>query len=270
MVRISGSASRTKECDQLFLEKISGLNSAILRRKDMSWEDLEEAYKKSINYHSESFFGFSDGKGVIFMYGVLLMILLFVATPALVWLFEYILSTRCFIGMGYLTWEITRPVSNCRHCSGLSAPILLEANVTREEFRPYAYSSQPIIIKGAAKHWEAVKSLNYSFLKDIYQRIPGAIDSVHEDCQFLHFKSNFVTLRDVFNTVKGENPLEDGEWYVGWNNCHPDIISQIRKLYPYPPLPFLPEDVELSHSDFVFLGYDQGAIMHVSKISKFL
>lgn len=269
MVRISEHTStRTKECDQLFLQKISGLNSAILRRKDITLEDLEEAYKKSINYHTESFFGFTEGKNVIFMYGVLLMILLFVATPALVWLIEYILSTRCFIGMGYLSWEITRPISNCRHCSGLLAPIVLE-NVTREEFEPYAYSSQPIIVKGAAKHWEAVKSLNYSFLKDIYQRVPGAIDSVHDDCQFLHFKSNFVTLRDVFARVKGEEPLEDGnEWYVGWNNCHPTIMSHIRKLYPYPPLPFLPEDAELSNTDFVFLGYDQGAIMHVSNIFK--
>lgn len=268
MVRISGT-TRTKECDQLFLQKISGLNSAILRRKDITFEDLEEAYKKSIKV--ESFFGFSDGRNVIFMYGVLLMILLFVATPALVYLFEYILSTRCFIGMGYVSWEITRPISNCRHCSGLQAPIVLESNVTRGDFQPYAYSSQPIIVRGAAKHWEAIKSLNYSFLKDIYQRVPGAIDTVHDDCQFLHFKSNFVTLRDVFAAVKGEEPLENGkEWYVGWNNCHPTIMKHIRNLYPHPPLPFLPEDAELASTDFVFLGYDQGAIMHVSDSSKSL
>lgn len=257
--------ARIKECDQLLFEKLSGMNNAILRaRADISLDDLEEAYKKSINYHdTESFFGF-DGKNVIFYYGVFLMILLFIATPALVWLVEYILTTRCFIGMGYLSWEITRPISNCRHCSGLLAPIVLDSNVTRENFEPYAYSSQPIIVRGAAREWEAMKSLNYSFLKDIYQRVPGAIDSVHEDCQFLHFKSNFVTLRDVFAHVKGEEPLDNGkEWYVGWNNCHPTIMSHIRKLYPYPPLPFLPEDVELSSTDFVFLGYDQGAIMHV-------
>lgn len=270
MVRISGSGARTKECDQLFLQKISGLNSAILRsRKDISLEDLEEAYKKSIKV--ESFFSFSDGKNVIFMYGVLLMVLLFLATPALVYLFEYILSTRCFVPMGCLSWEVGRPISSCRRCSGLQAPVVLEGSVARGDFEPFAYSSQPIIVKGAARHWEAIKSLNYSFLKDIYQRVPGAIDSVIDDCQFLHFKSNFVTLREVFQTVKGEEPLDDGtKWYVGWNNCHPRIMKYIRKLYPYPPLPFLPEDAELSATDFVFLGYDQGAIMHVStKMSSF-
>uniref|UniRef100_A0A336KDM6 CSON004451 protein n=1 Tax=Culicoides sonorensis TaxID=179676 RepID=A0A336KDM6_CULSO len=270
MVRITGS-NRDKECDRLILEKISSLNSAILRRKDITLEDLEEAYKKSINYQSESFFGLSEGKGVIFTYGVLLMVLLFVATPALVWLFEYILSTRCFIGMGYLTWEMTRPISDCRHCSGLTSPIIFDANITREEFEPYAYSSQPIIVKGAAKHWEAMKSLNYTFLRDIYQRIPGAIESVHDECQFLHFKSNFVTLRDVFEKVKGEEPLEDGnEWYVGWSNCHYQIKALIRQLIPYPPLPFLPEDAELSNTDFIFLGYDHGATMHIDYIPRLM
>lgn len=262
MARASGT--RGKDCDNLILEKISGLNSAILQRKDITLEDLEDTYKKAINYQTDNFFKFTDGNGIIFMYGVLLMVILFIATPALVWLLEYTLSTRCFVGNNYLVWEATRPISDCNHCRGLKGPIILP-NMTKEDFKPYAYSSKPIIIKGAIAHWDAVKNLNYTFLKDLYLRIPGAMESVHKDCQFLHFKSNFMTLADVFqmsedrvNNVHGEEP-----WYVGWSNCHPLILQELRKLYPVCPH-FLPEDAELPNTDFVFLGYEQGAIMHVS------
>lgn len=50
-------------------------------------------------------------------------------------------------------------------------------------------------------------------------------------------------------------------WYVGWSNCNPLILAELRKLYPKPH--FLPEDAEMPNTDFVFLGYEQGAVMHV-------
>lgn len=46
------------------------------------------------------------------------------------------------------------------------------------------------------------------------------------------------------------------------SNCHPEVLEKLRKLYPKPH--FLPEDSEMPNTDFVFLGYEQGAIMHVS------
>lgn len=89
------------------------------------------------------------------------------------------------------------------------------------------------------------------------------MDSVHEDCQFLNFKSNFITLRDVFDMSEERVKFKAGEkpWYVGWSNCHPSVLQELRKLYPQPH--FLPNDAEMPNTDFVFLGYEQGAIMHV-------
>lgn len=105
--------------------------------------------------------------------------------------------------------------------------------------------------------------LNYDYLKELYLRNPEALDTVHEDCQFLSFKSNFLTLRDVFEMPNDRVVYKDGQipWYVGWSNCHPEILMEIRKLYPRPH--FLPDDAEMPNTDFVFLGYEQGAIMHV-------
>lgn len=132
--------------------------------------------------------------------------------------------------------------------------------------QPYAYSSAPIIIKNAVSHWPAVTLLNYSYLKDLYLRTPGALESVAEDCQFLHFKSNFMDLRQVFEMSEERAQMQPGEqpWYIGWSNCHPVILSELRKLYPRPH--FLPADAEMPNTDFIFLGWEQGAVMHVSKV----
>lgn len=51
-------------------------------------------------------------------------------------------------------------------------------------------------------------------------------------------------------------------WYIGWSNCHPGVLQELRKLYEKPH--FLPVDAEMPNTDFVFLGWEQGAVMHVS------
>lgn len=151
-------------------------------------------------------------------------------------------------------------------------PLILK-NLTRDDFAPFAYSSQPIIIKNAVSHWPAIKLLNFTYLKNLYENIPGALD---EECQFLHFRSEFMSLRDVFQKISNNNenlkfPNHDYNddndngkqkpWYVGWSNCHPVVLDELRKLYPRPH--FLPEDAEMPNTDYIFLGYEQGAIMHV-------
>lgn len=105
--------------------------------------------------------------------------------------------------------------------------------------------------------------LNYTFLKDLYSRVPDAAKSVQDECQFLHFKSNFASLEDVFKMSPDRAEFKNNErpWYVGWSNCHPEILAELRKLYEFPH--FLPADAEIPNTDFIFLGYDQGAIMHV-------
>ena len=46
------------------------------------------------------------------------------------------------------------------------------------------------------------------------------------------------------------------------SNCHPGILSTMRAAYSRPE--FLPLDAEHAHHDFIFMGYSQGAAMHVS------
>jgi hypothetical protein len=50
------------------------------------------------------------------------------------------------------------------------------------------------------------------------------------------------------------------------SNCHPEVLAIMREYYSIPH--FLPEDAEHAHMDYVFIGYQQGAVMHVSNIHR--
>lgn len=172
-------------------------------------------------------------------------------------------GTRCLWPNNFLIWEFTRPISNCDYCRDIEAPLILP-NLTKEQFHFYSYSSRPIIVKNAAYDWPARKEFTLGFFRNLYERIEGAYNSVEEECQFLHFKSNLANLRQVFAMSEGRALHRDGEdpWYVGWKNCHLQILDAMRQFYSIPH--FLPEDAEIPYSNYIFLGYEEGAVMHVS------
>ncbi|CAL7939557.1 unnamed protein product [Xylocopa violacea] len=177
-------------------------------------------------------------------------------------------GTRCLIPNNYFIWEFTRPISNCDYCRGVTSALILP-NLTREEFKQYAYSSRPMVIKHAASHWPASKVFSWKFFKDLYENTDGAYDSVDE-CQFLHFKSNFTNLSEVFAMSKerATQGIGTDPWYVGWKNCHLHILDVMKQYYSTPH--FLPEDAEVPYSNYIFLGYEEGAIMHLDYISRLM
>lgn len=85
-------------------------------------------------------------------------------------------------------------------------------------FQKYAYSSKPIIVKGAVSHWKAMHTFDYDMFKHLYEHTSGAYESVEEGCQFLHFKSDLFSLREVFAMTQERARNDEGEdpWYVGW------------------------------------------------------
>jgi hypothetical protein len=96
--------------------------------------------------------------------------------------------------------------------------VMMFGNITRDEFRNYAYSSRQMLVKGAALHWPAMQTFTYHFLKEIYQKVEGAYESIEEECQILTFKTEFKSLEDVFAMPESRVLLEEGEkpGYVGW------------------------------------------------------
>lgn len=127
------------------------------------------------------------------------------------------LGTRCLLPNNYFIWEATRPETDCSMCKDVKS-VMMFGNITRDEFRNYAYSSRPMLVKGAALHWPAMQTFTYHFLKEIYQKVEGAYESIEEECQILTFKTEFKSLEDVFAMPESRVLLEEGEkpWYVGW------------------------------------------------------
>lgn len=119
-----------------------------------------------------------------------------------------------------------------------------------------------MIIKNAVSHWPAARLLNFVYLKRLYEENSDALNTFSEDCQFLHFRSSFRSLRDFFQMPAERAHNGNPSWYVGFSNCQLNILQKLRKLYPRPH--FLPINAEIANTDYIFMGYDQGAVMHVS------
>lgn len=130
---------------------------------------------------------------------------------------KHALGIRCIIPNNYFVWEATRPISDCQFCLNVTEPIILP-NITQDEFSEYMYSSKPIVIKKAVLHWPALSVFSFKFFQNLYNSIKDAYTSVDEECQFLHFRSNFISLRDVFAMTEARINNEPGQisWYVGW------------------------------------------------------
>ncbi|XP_014242900.1 uncharacterized protein LOC106662958 [Cimex lectularius] len=177
------------------------------------------------------------------------------------------LEVKCVLPNNYFIWEATRPVADCRICQN---DVLFLENVTRENFAPFAYSYRPMVVRGAARDWPAAEDFDYGFFKTLFDGTPGAYDSVEEECQFLNFKTDLYSLREVFTMPQERVNNSDSAqpWYIGWSNCHAEVLNTMRKFYNKPH--FLPEDAEHSHVDFIFMGYQQGAFMHLDYISRLM
>lgn len=184
---------------------------------------------------------------------------------------RYAAGVRCLLPNNYLIWEATRPISDCAYCQqteGATATIV--RNVSAGSFAAYAYTSWPVVLKGAALAWPAITHFTLDYFRTLYAPYTNDNDGDDDVCQFLHFTSNFDTLTDVL--ALSSSAAE--EWYVGWANCHPDILAAMREHYPARPT-FLPRDAELPSRDYVFMGRGVGAgreaaAMHIDFIGRFM
>uniref|UniRef100_A0A1A9ZB33 Cupin-like domain-containing protein n=1 Tax=Glossina pallidipes TaxID=7398 RepID=A0A1A9ZB33_GLOPL len=252
------SALHTRErLDQEFIEKLDQLHDGAIRTGLVTKADLQEAYRKSRDMQ------YNSSLSMWYTFGIMAFVVLL--TPIFYETLTFLLGVKCFLPNNHLVWEATRPISDCGFCRNVDGPLILK-NMSREELAPYAYSTLPIVIKNAVSHWPATSLLSLEMLKEIYGRYPEALD---EDCHFLNFHSDLKSIRDVFNMSPERANLSVGStWYVGFSNCHLGVLEELRKLYGRPH--FLPVDAELSNIDYVFLGYEQGAYMHLDYIHRLM
>ncbi|XP_055346621.1 uncharacterized protein LOC129594087 [Paramacrobiotus metropolitanus] len=267
-------------------EKVEELNLSYQEMRGCSalMELIDRADGQNTNHRSEKKHGASSvnqGRGKVFA-GVVVsaMLLLVVAvtvshpyrpipraiSSALVYFAPKEMSgDQCLVRAPGKFADWFRPVVNCSICRGLQKVDSVN-DISVEEFTAkYAYSSRPLVVRGAMKNWTASSTFSFDFFRKLYlKQFPGSLDVLNEHCQFFHYKTEFRNLREVLTMSKKRF---DQMWYIGFSNCDVAVADELRRHYARPA--FLPVGSESSRYDWIFMGRPgYGANMHVDNVGR--
>ncbi|KAF2880530.1 hypothetical protein ILUMI_25643 [Ignelater luminosus] len=185
------------------------------------------------------------------------------------WL-SYNPADKCLIQTPNLIKHLVRPIDSCSYCKALSQPKVF-GNLTQKKFKKHAYKSHPLVLKNAVNHWPAKQIFDVQFFKRLYQKYENALlYNYYEGCNYFSYDSGIPSLESFFAKIDtiDSNEIKKVSWYVGWGNCDPDVLAEMRKYYPKPH--FLPDDAETPSKEYVFMGYDAGATMHLDFINRLM
>ncbi|XP_046620673.1 uncharacterized protein LOC124305371 [Neodiprion virginianus] len=167
---------------------------------------------------------------------------------------------KCIIDMPSSVHQVFRPPQDCSMCLGIQqVDKVTKIDPALFELR-YAYSGQPVVVTDATTNWTAPKVFSFAFFKSLYE-------GQEADCQFFPYKTEFKSLREVFNmsTSRALQLAGTKPWYIGWSNCDGEIGATLREHYDIPY--FLPETAETEKTDWIFMGSSgYGAHMHVDDV----
>ena len=128
--------------------------------------------------------------------------------------FGYDEASPCLVENSIFIMEAARPIANCKMCEGLTE-VPKVSNLTAEKFvNEYAYSGRPLVVKDATENWTAVEVFSFKYFQEIYG--DKALNVTEDECQFFPYKTEFHTLREVFNMSKERSQFKAEPWYVGW------------------------------------------------------
>ena len=185
---------------------------------------------------------------------------------------------------------LTQPAANCHSiCKGLETIPVIENASTELFLKKYAYSGLPVLVRGATNEWRAWNSFGFPFLKSIFHPHAETMEKIYSSnlneklttkeaklltqFQFIPHESKIENLAEFFNISWARSKLDPSEesFYVGWTNCFPEAIHELRNHYSRPT--FLPHDSESSQVDWIFIGgitanAKKGKPAHIDHVDK--
>lgn len=89
-----------------------------------------------------------------------------------------------------------------------------------------------MIVRNVSLGWEAMKVLDFSWLKAEYLKSEEILQHEAENCFFKCYKTEeFPNLASVFRMSEERvTDVMSRPWYVGWSVCHPPVLHEIEKL----------------------------------------
>ena len=126
-------------------------------------------------------------------------------------------SSSCLVSLGSRIDEVvTMSPLNCSQCQGITT-IPEISNISIMEFmKQYAFTLQPVLMKGAASDWPAMKLFSYKYFKKLYSRKPDAIVNDIEEGQFFSYSSDIHGLDEFMLLTSEVAALKKEKWYIGW------------------------------------------------------
>lgn len=159
--------------------------------------------------------------------------------------------------------KIFREPESCDICINVSQIDKVEDISALTFYEKYSKKAKPLVVNDGAVTWPALKFFGFNFFKNLYRSIDLKRNS-RGNCQFFPYKTEFKSLKEVFEMRTKRSNLAPGEksWYVGWNNCNDDAGKILQQYYEKPYfLSNISENIAMS---WIFMGGPgQGAHMHV-------
>lgn len=130
--------------------------------------------------------------------------------------YHWYIDSPCLIPQYLPVAEFTMPVVNCSFCQRFThVPVINASDITTSEFmNKYAYSSQPLLIKGAALSWPAIDKFSYEYFKELYLQRPEALEEDKVKGQFFAYSSGIRNLEEFVNLSSND---ANKKWYIGWS-----------------------------------------------------
>lgn len=122
----------------------------------------------------------------------------------------------CLVPRVLLNGEVTLPVADCGVCSNLTKVPVVENTTVASFLEQYAYSSRPVLMKGAAKGWPAAQLFSYEYFRQLYSQRPEAILRDGDEGQFFAYSSDVRRLDEFMNMTGDQAAMRTGKWYIGW------------------------------------------------------
>ncbi|XP_060537195.1 bifunctional arginine demethylase and lysyl-hydroxylase JMJD6-B [Cylas formicarius] len=172
----------------------------------------------------------------------------------------------CIIDMPEDGSKIFREPEFCEICENVTQVDKI-SNVSAEDFnKNYVKTAKPVVVTDGALKWPALKTFNFEFFKKLFKSV-DINRGERKNCQFFPYKTEFKSLREVFDMTPERAQLKPGEksWYVGWSNCNDNAGNILKGHYEKPYfLSNISENIALS---WIFMGGPgRGAHMHVDNV----
>lgn len=199
----------------VLVTKLKGAGQQALKN-GLNEVEVREVLLNAVTSHQDiDNSSFSLKRKKIILYSVIFAAFAIIATS-----YYQTWDPRCIIANNLLMLELARPAVSCDVCKDMQQVATVDGETfSKEQFLAnYAYNGIPLLVKGGARNWTALTTFNFNYLRDLYQETEGALDAVQNDCQFFPYKSDFLTLAQVFEMSEARSRIDPGEkqWYVGW------------------------------------------------------